>query len=390
MPSGQISTKGFYYLLVVIAAGLTLLYGFNAVQKIRQSSEQLDVSYVAASLQGFIKKSQKGSFGSIEEHILGLPASAEYVCFADRSKNISPLVNCPLNAQLELYPGKDVFISPFSEFSPLAIGGYELDEKENPLCLKASKGVIRLSTTANGPKAVVSTFDSGRKRQDCVAVSAKGNPDDSLDIVFLGLGYTGFDNFAKDVDANMKILLAAEPMRSFGEKINLYRIDRFEEMGCEVGDYIKCDEFEVKKLAASCPHDFVIILASRSKIKDFIKPVRSSSVSNMVKVNTADNPSVIIHEFGHAFGSLADEYVDEKYYSSLGINIASFPNCDYPECRKWSLMEGTGCFEGCSLSSLARPTKNSIMRSLQADEFGVLNEGVMREKLEKYGGPAWQ
>ncbi|MBI2138317.1 hypothetical protein HYU13_01910 [Candidatus Woesearchaeota archaeon] len=183
-----------------------------------------------------------------------------------------------------------------------------------------------------------------------------------------------------------RTVLATEPFSLNREKINIHRIDRFEDLGCTVGDYVKCDEFLVKKAASFCPNDFVIILVSRTKIADFLRPIRSSSVSNMAKINTADNPSVLLHEIGHAIGGLADEYVDEQYYRNAGLNIPSFPNCDVSSCSKWAGIEGTGCFSGCSLNEFYRPTDNSIMRSLQVKRFGPRNEDILIKRLKKYSG----
>ena len=32
-----------------------------------------------------------------------------------------------------------------------------------------------------------------------------------------------------------------------------------------------------------------------------------------------EHPMVVMHEFGHIFGGLADEYVDERYYANIGF-----------------------------------------------------------------------
>ena len=93
-----------------------------------------------------------------------------------------------------------------------------------------------------------------------------------------------------------------------------------------------------------------------------------------------------MHEFGHIFGGLADEYVDEKYYSNIGFDPKDYPNCDFPPiCTGWEGVNGTGCFDGCTLNSYSRPTENSIMRSLSTEKFGPLNENILINKLNVYG-----
>jgi len=195
------------------------------------------------------------------------------------------------------------------------------------------------------------------------------------------------DDFREDVNKNVNTFLTTEPFKGRQEKMNFYRVDKLEELDCEIDAWVKCDEFSVKKLASYCPNDYIVILVDRGKVRDLISPVRSSAISNMAKINTADNELVVLHEFGHIFGGLADEYVDEKYYSNIGWSPLSYPNCDSPpDCNGWRGVDGTGCFEGCSLKKYSRPTENSLMRSLKTEKFGPLNERIIIGKLDVYGG----
>jgi len=91
-----------------------------------------------------------------------------------------------------------------------------------------------------------------------------------------------------------------------------------------------------------------------------------------------------MHEFGHAFGGLADEYVDENYYGRIDFKADEYPNCDNEGCAKWEGIDDTRCIKGCSLNSYFRPTTSSIMRSLQSAEFGPVNEEEIRKKLGAY------
>jgi hypothetical protein len=126
------------------------------------------------------------------------------------------------------------------------------------------------------------------------------------------------------------------------------------------------------------------VLVDRSKIKDFIRPVRSSAISNIAKINTADRPYVLIHEFGHSFGDLADEYVDEAYYSQVDFNANHYANCDYTPCVSWKGMDNTSCYQGCSLRRYYRPTQESVMRSLDSSTFGPVNERELLKRLLFY------
>jgi hypothetical protein len=136
--------------------------------------------------------------------------------------------------------------------------------------------------------------------------------------------------------------------------------------------------------ASNCPHDYIVLLVDRSKIEDFVLPVRSSTLGNLIKLNTADEPFVLVHEFGHAFGDLADEYVDENYYNQQNFHVEEYPNCDSTPCSKWTYLSDTSCWSGCSLGRYFRPTKDSVMRSLSSGTYGPVNEQELKKRLLYY------
>jgi len=374
------------YSLFAIVAVLILIFGAIQITEWVKTSKNLEIINLHSTLTNVIKKQSLRSYGSVDEKTIALPSEIETLCLVDKSKNISPLINCDLNYEINKYENKNVFFEPFDKFAPIWIDNFELNKEENPICLKTMKGTVKLSLTSKGNRSLVSTFRSSEKEIDCISIVYNSHPNNSIDIVFLGYGYRKFDDFRKDVNENINVFLKTEPFKSNKEKINFYRIDKLDEISCEIGDWVKCDEFAIKKLASYCPNDYIIILVDRSKVKDLIKPVRSSAISNMEKINTADNKLVVLHEFGHIFGELADEYVDEKYYMNIDFNPNDYPNCDIPpECIGWRGLNGTGCFEGCSLKMYSRATKNSIMRSLNIEKFGLLNEKILINKLNVYG-----
>lgn len=386
MRKAQFISRPVMQVLFALVAVLILLFGGIQIAKWGETSKDIGIINLYSTLTNIIKKQAQLSYGSLDEKTIALPSEIQALCLVDRSKEISPLINCKLNDEINKYENKNVFFEPFDKFTPVQVDNFELNKEENPLCLKSVGSTVKLNLTSKGNRSLVSTFSPSDKEIDCVSVLYSSNPNNSIDIVFLGYGYKKFDDFREDVTKNIGVFLATEPFKSNKEKISFYRIDKLDELSCEIGDWVRCDEFEVKKLASYCPNDYIIILVDRSKIKDMLSPVRSSAVSNMEKINAADNKLVVLHEFGHIFGGLADEYVDEKYYSSTGFDPNDYPNCDFlPECAEWGNVNGTGCFEGCSLKSYGRPTENSLMRSLSTEKFGPLNENIIINRLNVYG-----
>lgn len=386
MKKAQLTAHPITQALFSLVALLILIFGAVQITKWTKTSKDIEIINLHSTLTNIIKKQTKLSYGSVDEKIIALPSEIETVCLVDKSKNISPLINCNLNDEINKYKNKNIFFEPFDKLTPIQISNFELNKDENPLCLKSISSTLKLSLTSKGKKTLISTFRGSEKTIDCVSLLYNSHPNNSIDIVFLPFGYRRFDDFREDVNKNINTFLEIGPFNSSREKINFYRIDNLDQLDCQIGKWVSCDEYEVKKLASYCPNDYIIILVDRSKIKDLINPVRSSAVSNMEKINTADNKLVIIHEFGHLFGGLADEYVDEKYYKNINFNPNDYPNCDFPpECQGWKNINDTGCFEGCSLKKYSRPTKNSIMRSLSTEKFGPLNEKILINKLNVYG-----
>jgi len=385
MKKAQVLGRPIMFSLFGVFAVLILILGAVQIAKWTKTSKDLELTNFLISMQNVVKKQGLKSYGSVDEKIIALLPEVETLCFVDKSKEISPFINLDLSSEINKYEDKNVFFEPFDKVEPLWIDDFELSEDENPLCLQSVGGVVRLSVMSKGNRSLVSTFRPSDKDVDCVSVLYNSHPNDSIDIVFLGYGYSKFDAFREDVNENINTFLITEPFKSNKEKMNFYRVDKLDELNCEIGSWIKCSEFEVKKLASYCPNDYIIVLVDRSKIKDLISPVRSSAVSNMEKINTADNKLVLLHEFGHIFAGLADEYVDEKYYGNIGFDPNDYPNCDFPPCSEWEGVNGTECLGGCSLNDYARPTRNSLMRSLNTEKFGPLNEKILINKLDIYG-----
>ena len=83
---------------------------------------------------------------------------------------------------------------------------------------------------------------------------------------------------------------------------------------------------------------------------------------------------MLIHEFGHAFANLADEYVPATL--SRGSE-----NCK-SSCDKFN-SEIDGCFQGCSKANYYRSIQNGLMRTLSNTNYGIYNKNLIRELINK-------
>lgn len=376
----------FTYIIATVLAAAILLLGVMFFTGFGKTEDNVAFFNFESSLTKSIEKQSMASFGSVSERTLSLPSSAEKVCFIDEDKEFNKLIDRGLTKLKDSYSGYNLFISPTEDYMPIKINYLMLNEGENPLCLKVIDGKIRLRLESKGSGTLVSAADVKDKEVECVSMLYNDDANNSLDIVFLGSGYKDIQSFSSDADSYIKLVKTTPPFSYALDRINFYRIDESRDIGCKavsygLGGYVICDDYLAKQLASECPFDIVVILINRGII-DIAQPLRSSSKGDVMTLNTAENKLVMLHELGHSFADLADEYVD-SYYIDTGFDEDKYPNCDDLLCREWSTITD-GCFQGCSLSAYYRPTEDSIMRSFNTKNYGPVNENETMKKLGVY------
>jgi len=166
-----------------------------------------------------------------------------------------------------------------------------------------------------------------------------GDPAKQLDIVFLAEGYTAeeMSKFSEDAHRIAEYFLSVEPFSAFREKIAFWIVESPSAgSGVDIPEkreYINTgfnssfstfdtdrylttpDTWSIRDAAANAPYDQIIILNNSNKYGGggFYNHYCQSTVDHDV------SQIVAIHEFGHAFGGLADEYVG-------GVNYDGFYN----------------------------------------------------------------
>lgn len=369
------------YILLVIALGATIVFstgGFNTIKNIETKAE---INNFVGTLETSLRNQKLKGIGSVDQISLSLPSGISTICFVDGNEQFSQQTFLELNKEKTIYQDKNLFFFPTEKFAPAKINYIKINGSDNPLCVKAlgSRINLRLTTLAN---STLVEADQNEITKNCIVVpgSNLGDPSEKIDLVFLGYGYSNKTFFADDVnDYTSNYLFQTEPFLSNKDKFNVWMVDDGEPE-CTITSYVMCESYSVNKLASNCPNDYVFVLIDKKRTTD---RVRSSSISNTAKINTRDNRLVLLHEFGHSFAKLADEYTD-SYYESW-FDAKNYPNCDYDGCSKWSSVLGTDCIKGCSTGDFYRSVDISIMRNYDlAGTFGVLNEEVINTNLGEY------
>ena len=157
------------------------------------------------------------------------------------------------------------------------------------------------------------------------------------------------------------------PFSRYQQAFNFYYINTYTPK-CELykGIATFCHNKETIKKGASCPNDYLIVL------DDQPPKIRSSAYENVMSININHPLTVLSHEFGHAFANLAEEYTPAKTPKNSNNCVRDCTDFQY---------ETEGCYEGCSDSNYFRSIRNGVMRTLNSNEFGILNEALIIEKM---------
>lgn len=191
-------------------------------------------------------------------------------------------------------------------------------------------------------------------------VLKNGEPEQMVDIVILGDGYKKeqMKKFRKDADAFTKALLGAEPFKSKENKFNIRAVEtpsaysginrphpgvfKRSTLSASFSAFdseryvLAYDNRRIRDVASSVPYDFTVILINDSTYG-------GGGIYNLYITASVDNAFseyIFVHEFGHHFAGLADEYytasiayeLDENIIEPWELNITTITNY---EDLKW-------------------------------------------------------
>lgn len=182
-----------------------------------------------------------------------------------------------------------------------------------------------------------------------------GHPHEKVDAVFLAEGYQAEEEtkLKKDLDRLVKVFFSQEPYKSLKNKFNIYGVFKpSAESGCDEPGYgifkqtaLGCsfdsfgseryllteDNRRVRDLAANAPYDTILIMVNHNRYG-------GGGLYNLYCTFTTDNQwyeYLMLHEFGHSFTGLADEY----YTSQVAYNEFYPPGVEPVEPNITALLE---------------------------------------------------
>ncbi len=224
--------------------------------------------------------------------------------------------------------------------------------------------------------------DGSCSQNQATVLQYSGDPNTKLDIVLVSSNYLSSDMslFKGDAGYIMDGLLGIEPFKSERNKINIYRLDNIDDLGCQyncnnVERLICCDFEKIEQVVATTPHDQVVVVVNG--------PYGGSAGTYAIAYRGDFRATA--HELGHSFGKLLDEYS----YGDYGTDEDPYgPNCDRDStCSLWSDLIGTdgvGCYPTCLHENWYRPIlEDSIMLDLGGDYNPVGTRKLIQE-MERY------
>jgi hypothetical protein len=243
-------------------------------------------------------------------------------------------------------------------------------------------------------------------------VMNSGNPATSVDVVIIPEGYTReeMDLFRKDCTKFAGYLFNSSPFKEHKESFNIWGVEApSQESGTDIPAentwrktilnstfytfdleryLMTSDNKSVRDVAANAPYDQIYILVNSSKYG-------GGAIYNHYSVCINKNMHeeyVFVHEFGHGFGFLADEYYTSDvayidYYpldvEPLERNLTTLVNFDLkwkhmvkedvpiPTPNEKKYADVVGVFEGGGYMTkgIYRPEYDCTMKSLSVDNF---------------------
>lgn len=215
----------------------------------------------------------------------------------------------------------------------------------------------------------VNIIKQNHNKDDKVYESLKnGDPHDKVDFVFVAEGYTAeqWDKFKKDVKRFTGVLFTIEPYKSNKEKFNVSGVFRpSAESGVDqptrgifkntvvsasynalnLPRYLLVDDNKaLRDIASAVPYDAVIVMTNTDRYG-------GGGIYNNYCIFTSDDKrseDIFMHEFGHAFANLADEYYggavayDEFYPAGVEPLEANITALLDPNNVKWKHLLSPG------------------------------------------------
>jgi hypothetical protein len=186
-------------------------------------------------------------------------------------------------------------------------------------------------------------------------------------IMASGYGSGTFGAFQSQADNIKNSIMAVEPFKTQSAKMNIHTYSNNDDLGCYTGCYgidrlLCCDQTKVISAATSSGvlFDEIIVVHNTGVYagggyREYLDAYKTNSYNTYCAVYDGDySADMAVHEFGHSFGNLCDEYS----YGSEGYVYTPCVNC-LANCSPYPT--GSACQLGCDAKPSYYRPDTSIM-----------------------------
>lgn len=236
-----------------------------------------------------------------------------------------------------------------------------------------------------------------------------GTSDNNIDVAIVAEGYTEAEkhSFYADAIIAMESLFSHEPFKSRKDCFNIVAVALpSQNSGISIPkqglwkqtalsshfDTFYSDRYlttlNLRKLndaLQGIPYEHIIILANTDNYG-------GGGIYNSYTLTTAKHNAfrpVIVHEFGHSFGGLADEYYNDTQFSDT-YNAATEPweanITTHPKDSKWKDVRGAKMYEGAGYQAknVYRGFENCRMKTNEHPEFCGVCQRALNQLIDFY------
>ncbi len=202
--------------------------------------------------------------------------------------------------------------------------------------------------------------------------------EEKLHILIIASGYSASDMsiFSNKAAELKNYFLSWEPFQSYASLVEIYIYENLADLGCYSGcsgiaRLMCCNSGKVISAAVSSGYlfDEIIVIHntgtySGGGYRDNLGSYKTNSYNSYAMIYNGNRyKEMALHEFGHSFGNLCDEYT----YGSEGYNYYPCVNCR-ENCSDWSSISGA-CQSSCDARSNYFRPENSIMLTLSIPNY---------------------
>lgn len=143
-----VAEQVFIYIFALIVMALVLVFGFRSILDIKEKAELTEISKFISNLKDLINTYYNFDVGSSKEIKLNAPSKVNEICFVNPKQEIKGKISDAFFYEtLKENTKYNVYILPLDAYPEPApdfiIEHLEVNEKNNPLCIKTKDGILK-------------------------------------------------------------------------------------------------------------------------------------------------------------------------------------------------------------------------------------------------------